>query len=163
MKSSPRLSAVAVVLAIASLGATATADTKLSPPRGYRLWFHVNSAIVDKSSPNFATIGGFHSVYLSPGSVAMLKNERPYPDGTVYVDDVHEATLTDGTYAEGERKATAVMVRNAKKFAATGGWGFQAWLGGDPKKPIVTDPAKQCFACHEARKDHQYVFSTYLP
>jgi hypothetical protein len=55
------------------------------------------------------------------------------------------------------------MVKDAKKYAATGGWGFQAWAGGDPAKPLVTDPAKQCFACHTQKKDQQFVFSTYLP
>jgi hypothetical protein len=33
-------------------------------------------------------------------------------------------------------------------IASTGGWGFQPWQGGDPKNPVVTDAAKQCFACH---------------
>ena len=55
------------------------------------------------------------------------------------------------------------MEKDAKKYAATGGWGFQAWAGGDPKKPLVTDAAKQCFACHEPQKAHDYVFSTYIP
>lgn len=166
MKSTTRLFAaasVALAVVVADVGATAVADTKLSPPKNYRLWFHVNTSIVDKSSPLFATLGGLHNIYLSPGGLAMLKNDRPYPDGTSFVDDIHEFTITDGTYVEGERKALAVMVRNAKKYAATGGWGFQAWIAGDAKKPIVTDPAKQCFACHTQKKDHQYVFSTYIP
>ena len=25
----------------------------------------------------------------------------------------------------------------------------------------MTDPAKQCFACHEPKKDQDYVYSTY--
>ena len=35
--------------------------------------------------------------------------------------------------------------------------------GGDPKKPRVTDAAKQCFACHQPKKDQDYVYSTYIP
>jgi len=35
--------------------------------------------------------------------------------------------------------------------------------GGDPKKPQVTDAAKQCFACHQAKKDQDYVYSAYIP
>ena len=34
------------------------------------------------------------------------------------------------------------MVKNAKRYASTGGWGFQAWGGGDPKKPLVTDATR---------------------
>ena len=158
-----RLFAAAMLaVAAASLG-PAAADPKISPPKGYRLWFHVNSRIVDQSSPQFSTLGGLHNVYLSPGGLAMLRNDRPYPDGTSFVDDVHEFKVVDGTYIEGERKALAVMVRNARKYAATGGWGFQAWAKGDPTQPLVTDAAKQCFGCHTERRDHQYVFSTYIP
>jgi hypothetical protein len=31
------------------------------------------------------------------------------------------------------RKVLAVMVKDSKKYAPTGGWGFQFWVGGDPK------------------------------
>ena len=30
-------------------------------------------------------------------------------------------------------------------------------------KPLVTDAAKQCFACHQPKKDQDYVYSTYIP
>jgi Cytochrome P460 len=37
------------------------------------------------------------------------------------------------------------------------------WAEGDAKKPQVTDATKQCFACHEPKKDQDYVYSTYIP
>jgi hypothetical protein len=55
------------------------------------------------------------------------------------------------------------MLKDAKKYSSTGGWGFQAFEGGDPKKPLVTDAAKQCFACHQPKKEQDYVYSTYIP
>jgi hypothetical protein len=161
--------AVAAALAAAGFGVTALADTPLSPPRHFRHWFHVNSQVVTKDSVLFEDFGGVHNVYLSPGGVPMLKNGKPYPDGTIFVDDIRSFTIQDGTYVPGERKVLAVMVRNARKYAATGGWGFQAWDGGDAKKPLVTDPAKQCFGCHTQKVAiprpgwHEYVFSTYMP
>ena len=39
----------------------------------------------------------------------------------------------------------------------------QFWEGGDPKNPEVTDAAKQCFACHQAKKGRDYVYSAYIP
>ena len=54
------------------------------------------------------------------------------------------------------------MLKNTKRFASTGGWGFQAWAGGDPGKPLVTDSAKACFACHTPQKANDFTFSTYL-
>jgi len=41
--------------------------------------------------------------------------------------------------------------------------GFQAWAGGDAKKPIVTDVVKQCFECHQPKKDQDYVYSRTFP
>ena len=75
---------------------------------------------------------------------------------------MREVSLVDGSYVQGSRKAIPVMLKDAKKYASTGGWGFQAWAGGDPTKPLVTDAAKMCFACHTPQKSSDYTFSTYL-
>lgn len=151
------------VAAVVGVAATAVADTELAPPKNYRQWFHVNTAIVTKDSPVFDAIGGMHNVYVNAIGLKALKSGGTYADGSVFASDVHEFSLADGVYSEGKRKGVAVMVKDAKKYAATGGWGFQVWAGGDPAKPIVTDAAKQCFGCHTPQKDHQYVFSRYIP
>src|SRR5262249_22993225 len=65
-----------------------------------------------------------------------------YPDGTIFADDVRDFSVVDGAYLQGARKAIPVMVKDSKKYASTGGWGFQAWAGGDPAKPLVTDAVK---------------------
>ncbi len=70
--------------------------------------------------------------------------------------------MDDGAYHQGGRKFLTVMVKDSKKYASTGGWGFQAWPGGDPTKAIVDDSQKQCFTCHVPKKGNDYVFSTYL-
>jgi hypothetical protein len=53
-------------------------------------------------------------------------SSRPYPDGTVFVDDVRNFSIVGGTYQQGDRKFHTVMVKDSKKYASTGGWGFQA-------------------------------------
>ena len=151
----------AVLVAISTFAAQSADDIKL--PTGYRNWFHVNTMIVDKASPLFEAIGGMHNVYINSAGLAALKKGGPYPDKTVFATDLHEFTVVDGSYVEGARKGVATMVKDSKKFAATGGWGFQVWAGGDPKKPIVTDPTKMCFECHQPKKDQDYVYSTYIP
>ncbi len=160
---SRKLMGVLAAAALLGAGAAALADTKLAPPKNYRQWFHVNTAIVTKDSPVFDQIGGMHNVYVNAIGLKALKSGGTYPDGSVFASDVHEVTLSDGVYSEGGRKGVAVMVKDAKKYAATGGWGFQVWIGGDPSKPAVTDAAKQCFGCHVPQKAHDYVFSTYIP
>jgi hypothetical protein len=53
-----------------------------------------------------------------------------------------------------------VMVKNSKKYAATGGWGFGDFKDGKPSDEAVHKP---CFACHEPVKDHDFVFTHYAP
>jgi hypothetical protein len=154
-------SATLAVLVMTSIAAEPADGIK--PPSGYRNWFHVNTMIVDKASPLFDTLGGMHNVHVNSVGEAALKKGGPYPDRTVFVTDLHEFSVSDGSFVMGNRKGLAVMVKDAKKYAATGGWGFQFFAGGDPKKPVVTDAAKQCFECHVPKKDQDYVYSTYIP
>jgi hypothetical protein len=135
----------------------------IQPPNEYRHWFHVNTMIIDKASPLFKDLGGMHNVYVNAAGEEALKKGNAYPDGAMFVTDVHNFTVSDGSYAEGDRKGLAVMVKDAAKYGSTGGWGFQFFLGGDAKKPVVTDAANQCFACHTPRKDNDYVYSSYIP
>jgi hypothetical protein len=53
------------------------------------------------------------------------------------------------------------MVKDSKKYAATGGWGYSSF----DKEGKPTDPAamKQCFPCHQAIKDRDYIFTRYTP
>jgi hypothetical protein len=155
------ISATLAVIAITTIAAQSADDIKL--PTGYRNWFHVNTMVVDKASPLFADLGGMHNVYLNKTGEAALKKGGAYPNGSQFVTDLHDFTIADGSYVEGARKGVATMIKDAKKFASTGGWGFQFWAEGDAKKPQVTDAAKQCFACHEPKKDQGYVYSTYIP
>jgi hypothetical protein len=122
-------------------------------PFKLRDWFAVNSMIVTKDSPIFGQLGGMHIIYVNAKGLPTLKKggPLPYPDGTIFADDVHEFSVKDGSYVEGKKKAVATMVKDAKKYATTGGWGFQVWAGGDFSKPLVPDAAhavQVCFACH---------------
>jgi hypothetical protein len=155
------LLAAAVAGSITSFAAGPAGDLKL--PASFRYWYHVNTMVIDKGSPLFEAMGGMHNVYINSTGEPALKKGEPYPNKTVLLVDWHEFTVSDGSYLEGPRKATAIMLKDKKKYAATGGWGFQAWGEGDPAKPLVTDPAKQCFECHQPKKDQDYAFSTYIP
>lgn len=136
-------------------------------PEGFRDWFAVNSMIVTKDSAMFSQIGGMHIVYVNATGLPVLKKSwpYPYPDGTVFADDVHDFTVKDGVYAEGPKKAVTVMIKDAKKYPDSGGWGFQVWAGGDPAKPLITPDKVQaaCFACHTPQKAQDFTFSTYIP
>ena len=50
------------------------------------------------------------------------------------------------------------MVKDSKKYAATGGWGFADFMG---EKPGDTALHETCFPCHTPAKDRDYVFTRY--
>jgi hypothetical protein len=95
----------------------------IQPPSEYRHWFHVNTMIIDKGSPLFKDLGGMHNVYINAAGEEALKKGTTYPDGAMFVTDLHDFTLSDGSYVEGDRKGLAVMVKDAVKYSSTGGWG----------------------------------------
>jgi hypothetical protein len=160
---SVKLRLFGAAVATAVIPFTAESADGIKYPVGYRNWFHVNTLVVDKTSPLFDPLGGMHNIYVNATGLAALKKGASYPDKSVFVSDVHDFTVTDGSYVEGARKALAVMVKDKKKYASTGGWGFELWPGGDPQKRFVTDATKQCFECHVPKKDQDYVYSTYIP
>ena len=155
------LPATFCMLAVASASAEPADDMKF--PVGYRQWFHVNTMIVDKESPLFNALGGMHNVHVNSVGEPALRKGLPYPKGTMFLIDLHDFVVVDGAYMEGPLKGLALMIKDGKKYSSTGGWGFQFWAGGDPKKPIVTDSSKQCFECHQPKKNQDYVFSNYIP
>jgi hypothetical protein len=164
------ISVLGLVGMLMSLGAASTisaADDGVAFPTGFRNWFVVNSMIVTKDSPMFSQIGGMHIIYVNAKGAPVLKKHGPlpYPDGTMFADDVHDFSVKDGSYVEGSKKAVTVMVKDAAKYASTGGWGFQVWAGGDPSKPLVPagGATQACFTCHIPQKAQDYTFSTYIP
>ena len=87
-----------------------------------------------------------------------------FPDGAVIVFDLLEAHSADHAVTEGKRKVVGVMHRDLKKHADTGGWGFEGFAGDSATQRVVgADASTACFACHQARKPNDYVFSNYRP
>jgi hypothetical protein len=52
------------------------------------------------------------------------------------------------------------MVKDSKKYAATGGWGFGDFTNGKPGNEALM---KTCFNCNVPAKDHDFVFTHYAP
>ena len=52
------------------------------------------------------------------------------------------------------------MVKDSKKYAATGGWGFAHFQDG---KPADAAFMKACFPCHNQMKARDLIFTRYAP
>jgi hypothetical protein len=68
-----------------------------------------------------------------------------------------------GVGGEGSRVLTAVMVKDSRRYAATGGWGFGNFDEGSKANTLDAKAQQSCYQCHIARKENGYVFSRYVP
>ncbi len=154
--------AVAALVCAAVTGAAISADSAAVPyPAGYRAWQHVKSMVIEAGHPLHAAFGGIHHLYANDKAMKGYRSGH-FPDGAVIVFDLLDATAADHAITEGKRKVVGVMHRDAKKYAATGGWGFEGFAGDSKTERAVGDKAATaCFSCHAPQKAHEYVFSSY--
>lgn len=125
------------------------ADAKAPYPEGYRDWHHVKSMVINPGHPLYGAFGGIHHLYANNKAVSGYKSGK-FPDGAVIVFDLLETKDEGNAVTESTRKIVGVMHKNSKKYAATGGWGFEGFKGG-----ARTD----CYQCHTQQKDRDFVFS----
>lgn len=142
------------------VAAQAAGPANIPYPEGYRDWRHVKSMELKPGHALYESFGGIHHLYANPKAVKGYRSGQ-FRDGSVIVFDLLEARTEGNALAEGKRKVLGVMVRDSRKYAATGGWGFEGFAGGDRHKPVVGSNAeKACFECHAAQKANNYVFSS---
>ena len=95
---------------------------------------------------------------------AYRDGKLPFPDGTVLVKLAWKHTQSpefESASIPGAATTVQVMVKDSKKYAASGGWGFGRFIDG---KPVDQAQHETCFACHEARvKERDYVFTKWAP
>ncbi|MGD9597060.1 MAG: cytochrome P460 family protein [Steroidobacteraceae bacterium] len=156
------LAAGAALLAAVITGAAISADSAAVPyPEGYRDWQHVKSMVIEPGHALYGAFGGIHHLYANDKAMKGYASGH-FPDGAVIVFDLLEAVSADHAVTEGKRKVVGVMHRDAKKYAETGGWGFEGFAGDSKSERAVGDKAAgACFSCHAPQKDHEYVFSRY--
>lgn len=129
-------------------------------PEGYRAWAHIKSAVIGPAHRNFATSGGFQHVYANVAAASGYRT-RSFPEGSVIVVDWLDMTEQNGALIEGARRQIDVMVRDARRFAQTGGWGFQRFMKESKTEPAVSPTPQQCFACHDQLKKDGLVLGAY--
>jgi len=135
------------------------ADAAVPYPEGYRNWHHVKSMVIEEGHPLFASFGGIHHLYANVKAVKGYRSGR-FPDGAVIVFDLLEARREGGAITEGARKVLGVMHKDRRRYAATGGWGFEGFAGDSRTQRVVGDNAPSaCFECHTQQKGSDYVFS----
>jgi hypothetical protein len=155
----------------ASMGlAPGQADKQAGPafvttiPPGYRDWRWIS---VSHEAGNLHSLGAV----LGNGIAfkAFREGTLPYPDGTIIAALHYRNTASkenDRIFGRAQSFVPGVptniqfMVKDSKKYAATGGWGFGYFING---KPVGEALMKSCFPCHAREKARDMVFTHYAP
>ena len=141
---------------------------KISP--GYRDWKMIavdHLLLAGKSDQLRAQLG--NDIAIKAFKEGML----PFPDGSI-IAAIHWTRVPaednnkvlngpfPGTqsFVIGSPVNVQFMVKDSKRYAATGGWGFADFKNGKPGSQALHET---CFACHEPAKDHDFVFTHYAP
>ncbi len=155
-----KIALIGAIIVILPLLAVAVTTHSVAYPDGYRSWTHVKSMVIHPDHGLADPFEGIHHVYANDAALAGLESNG-YQDGATLVFDLLNQEFGGGATQEGERKFIGVMEYDTERFAATGGWGFEVFAGDSKVERGVEDGGESCFACHQAVKEDNYVFSKY--
>jgi hypothetical protein len=133
-------------------------------PAGYRDWKLISVAHEE---------GTLNDLRAQLGNDIAIKAYRegtiPFPDGAIIAamhwqylpsEENNKVFGRAQSFVAGPPKNMQFMVKDSKKYAATGGWGFADFTDG---KPADEATHQKCFGCHEPAKAHDYVYTRYAP
>jgi hypothetical protein len=181
------LAVVALAGAAACKGrAPQEADAEAAPiygvelPRGYRDWRMISAANVGAPVSDLRVKLG-NNIAIK----AYREDERPFPDGTIIARLAYQQVTSEennkvfraaaekrglppeqiekllaASFVAGPATNVQIMVKDSKKYASTGGWGFAQFTNGKPDGEAVH---QSCFSCHAPAKDRDFVFTRYAP
>ncbi|MHA6686836.1 cytochrome P460 family protein [Mesorhizobium sp. A556] len=154
-----------VLFSLGPIVAEATVEERASPifgvtiPEGYRQWELIAPALEAEPLNELRVVLGN-----SVATDAYRAGTLPFPDGAVLAKLAWKHVPSpefEPALIPGAATTVQIMVKDAKKYAATGGWGFGRFIDG---KPADAEQHETCFACHESRvKMHDFVFTRWAP
>ena len=147
-------------------------------PEGYRDWRLIS--VKQLTGKQLTGTGGeLKQLRAQLGNDLAIKAFRdgtlPFPDGAIIAalhwnevsSAADDAALAAGFPGLGLKSSFAggavnvqFMVKDSKKYAATGGWGFADFTNGKPGNQALHE---KCFPCHQPAKDRDFVFTHYAP
>jgi hypothetical protein len=134
-------------------------------PHGYRDWRFVSIAREEAPLDDIRVILGNDAAIR-----AYRAGQRPFPDGSVIArlaygyqpsDDNNKVFGRRQSFVAGHPKnGLQFMLKDKKRYAATGGWGYAQF---DEGKPAGDAVLKTCFPCHQGVGSRDFVFTRYAP
>ena len=141
-------------------------------PQGYRDWRLISvKRLTGKQLTGSG--GNLKQLRAELGNDIAIKAYRegtlPFPDGSIIAalhwnedssDADNKALGRSQSFVAGAPTNVQFMVKDSKKYAASGGWGFADFTNGHPGSEALH---AKCFPCHQPGKDRDYVFTRYAP
>jgi len=170
------LAAGVAVVAICTAPATGQADDDASPiygvkiPPGYRDWKLIapDHLIAEGKGDQLRAMLG-NDIAIK----AFKEGKLPFPDGSIIaaihwnrVPSDDNTRVLNGpfpgaqSFVVGSVVNVQFMVKDSKRYADTGGWGFADFKDGTPGSKALHST---CFGCHVPAKDRDYIFTRYAP
>ena len=136
-------------------------------PPGYRDWKLVSVAHEEGELKDIRAILG-NDIAIE----AYREGKLPFPEGAIIgriawrhvpSDENNKVFGRAQSFVAGEAPPWYLqfMVKDSKKYAATGGWGYAQF--DKEGKPGPESDLKKCFPCHQAITDRDFVFTRYSP
>ena len=134
-------------------------------PPGYRDWRLISVAHEEGNLNSLGAILG-NDVAIN----AYREGKLPFPDGTIIAalhyrhvssEENNQVFGHAQSFVPGPPTNIQFMVKDSKKYAATGGWGFGHF--NSDGKPVDDAFMKTCFPCHAQAKARDLVFTRYAP
>ena len=132
-------------------------------PEGYRDWRLISVAHEE------GNLNDIRAVLGNDLAIAAYRSGRlPYPDGAIiariawiYVPSAEndQAFGRPQSFVAVAPTNVQFMVRNARRYASTDGWGFAQFDDGKPTRITVA----ACASCHAPAAAHDFVFTRYAP
>jgi Cytochrome P460 len=151
--------------------ASGEADGEAAPifgitiPPGYRDWRLISVAHEEGSLDDLRAILGNDAAIK-----AYREGNLPFPDATIiarlawnYIssEENNKVFGRHQSFVAGPPKnGIQFMIKDSKKYASTGGWGFAQFDEGKPASEAVHNT---CFPCHEPARARDFVFTRYAP
>jgi hypothetical protein len=132
-------------------------------PAGYRDWRLISVAREEGPLNDIRAVLGNDA-----GINAYREAKRPFPDGTIIArlawsldpsEENNKAFARFQSFVAGPPKnGVQFMVKDSRRYASTGGWGYAHFNDGKPADEKVHST---CHACHQAAAARDFVFTDY--
>jgi len=154
-----------------------TAAGELILPKNFSEWIYVGSPLTPNAlNDGHANFPEFHNVYMEPCSYEQYQKTNVFPEGTIFFKELQltlgPAENPDGSQSEpsgrgffpGKLNGADVTVKDSKRYADTGGWGYYNFNHHEPKAPTATlKPKTECAYCHQASAKKDEVWTQFYP